>query len=220
MEGTGNKKMKLNKTIICSILMVLFHLVGLYGFLNSELEGLFIALVPYHLLLMLTLLFVSTGDYSLNIRIFAIIVYLAGFFIEVAGVNTGLIFGTYSYGEALGVKLFSTPLLIGANWLILVYCTGVFLEQFKLKSSFIFSLLGALILLSIDFLIEPIAIRFDYWSWAGEEIPLQNYLGWYIFSFLLFWVFRGLDFKKQNKAAIVLLVAQVGFFLALNIWAF
>jgi putative membrane protein len=220
MEGTGNKKMKLNKTIICSILMVLFHLVGLYGFLNSELEGLFIVLVPYHLLLMLTLLFISTGDYSLNIRIFTIIVYLAGFLIEVAGVNTGLIFGTYSYGEALGVKLFSTPLLIGANWLILVYCTGVFLEQFKLKSSFIFSLLGALMLLSIDFLIEPIAIRFDYWSWAGGEIPLQNYLGWYIFSFSLFWVFRGLDFQKQNKAAIVLLVAQVGFFLALNIWAF
>jgi len=211
--------MKLSKTIICSLFMVLFHLVGLYGFLNSELEVLFQALVPYHLLLMLTLLVVSTGDYTVNIRIFAIIVYLAGFFIEVAGVNTGLIFGDYSYGDALGLKLFSTPLLIGVNWLILVFCTGVFLEQFKFKSSFVFSLLGALILLSLDFLIEPIAIRFDYWSWAGGEIPLQNYLGWYIFSFLLFWIFRGLDFQKQNKAAIVLLFAQAGFFLVLNIWA-
>jgi len=212
--------MKLNTTIICSLLMVLFHLVGLYGFLNSDLEGLFMTLVPYHLLLMLTLLVISTGDYSGNIRIFAIIVYLSGFFIEVVGVNTGFIFGSYSYGGALGFKIFSTPLLIGANWLILVYCAGVFLEQFKLKSSFIFALLGALILLSIDFLIEPIAIRFDYWSWAGDKIPMQNYLGWYIFSFLLFWIFRGLDFQKQNKAAIVLLFAQVGFFLALNIWAF
>lgn len=212
--------MKLNKTIICSILMVLFHLVGLYGFLNSELEVLFMTLVPYHLLLMLTLLVISTGDYSVNIRIFAIIVYLAGFFIEVVGVNTGFIFGTYSYGGALGLKILSTPLLIGANWLILVYCAGVFLEQFNLKSSFIFALLGALILLCIDFLIEPIAIRFDYWSWAGGEIPMQNYLGWYIFSFLLFWIFRGLNFQKRNKAAIVLLFAQVGFFLALNIWAF
>jgi len=211
--------MKLNKTIICSLFMVLFHLVGLYGFLNSELEVLFKALVPYHLLLMLALLVVSTGDYAVNIRIFAIIVYLSGFFIEVAGVNTGLIFGNYSYGDALGLKLFSTPLLIGVNWLILVYCTGVFLEQFKLNSSLLFSLLGALILLGIDFLIEPIAIRFDYWSWTGGEIPLQNYLGWYVFSFLLFGIFRRLDFQKQNKAAIVLLFAQAGFFLALNIWA-
>jgi putative membrane protein len=76
-----------------------------------------------------------------------------------------------------------------------------------------------LILLSLDFLIEPIAIRFDYWSWSGGEIPLQNYLGWYLFSYLLFWVFRGLDFQKQNKAAIVLLFAQAGFFLVLNFWS-
>jgi putative membrane protein len=200
--------------------MVLFHLVGLYGFLNSNLEPMFIALVPYHLLLMLALLIISAGDYSANIRIFAFIVYCAGFFIEVIGVNTGLIFGSYTYGEALGLKLLSTPLLIGANWLILVYCTGVFLEQFKLKSGFVFSLLGALVLLSLDFLIEPIAIRFDYWKWDGGQIPLQNYLGWYIFSFLLLWIFRILDFQKQNKTAIVLLFAQVGFFLALNIWAF
>ena len=211
--------MKLNKTIICTIFIVMFHLVGLFGFLNPKLVELFIVLVPFHLLLMLSLLVISTNDFSVNIRIFAIIVYLSGFFIEVIGVNTGLIFGSYTYGEALGFKLFSTPLLIGVNWLILVYCTGIFLEQFKIKSTLIFCLIGALALLSLDFLIEPIAIRFDYWAWAGSEIPLQNYLGWYLFSFLLFWIFRGLDFQKQNKAAIVLLFAQAGFFLVLNFWA-
>lgn len=212
--------MKLNRIQLCSILMVLFHIVGLYGFLNSELEVLFIALVPYHLLLMLGLLIYSTKDFSNNIKIFAVIIYLAGFFIEVIGVNTGLIFGNYSYGEALGLKVFSTPLLIGVNWLILVYCTGVLLEYLKIKNSLIFPLIGALILLGIDFLIEPVAIRFNYWSWSGGEIPLQNYLGWYIFSFLLFFVFKGLDFNKDNKAAIVLLFAQIGFFLGLNMWAF
>jgi putative membrane protein len=200
--------------------MVLFHIVGLYGFLNSELELLFIALVPYHLLLMLGLLIYSTNDFSKNIKIFAVIIYLAGFFIEVIGVNTGLIFGDYSYGEALGLKVLSTPLLIGVNWLILVYCTGVLLDYLKIKNSLIFSLIGALILLGIDFLIEPVAIRFNYWSWSGGQIPLQNYIGWYIFSFLLFFVFKGLDFNKDNKAAIVLLFAQIGFFLGLNMWAF
>ena len=212
--------MKLNRIQLCSILMVLFHIVGLYGFLISELEVLFIALVPYHLLLMLGLLIYSTDDFSKNIKIFAVIIYLAGFFIEVIGVNTGLIFGNYSYGQALGLKVLSTPLLIGVNWLILVYCTGVLLEYLKIKNSLIFSLIGALILLGIDFLIEPVAIRFNYWSWSGGEIPLQNYIGWYIFSFLLFFVFKGLDFNKNNKAAIVLLFAQIGFFLGLNMWAF
>jgi putative membrane protein len=144
---------------------------------------------------------------------------LAGFFIEVIGVNTGQVFGFYTYGTALGIKLWATPLLIGVNWLILVYCTGVFLETFNLKSQWLFSALGAGILLGLDFLIEPVAIRFNYWSWFEGVIPIQNYLGWYIFSFFLFLFFSGLNFNKKNKAAVVLLFAQLCFFLALNLWA-
>lgn len=211
--------MKVNKILIISVWMVIFHLVGLFGFLNSNLESLFKALVPYHLLLMLALLIYSTNDFSKNIKIFASIIYLAGFFIEVIGVNSGLVFGNYAYGKALGFKIWSTPLLIGVNWLVLVYCTGVFLEKFKLQNRFVFAAIGALILVAIDFLIEPVAIRFDYWSWAGGQIPMQNYIGWYIFSFLLFLVFKAFDFNKKNTAAITLIFAQIGFFLVLNIWA-
>jgi putative membrane protein len=212
--------MKVNRIIFSSFLMVLFHLVGLYGFLNNNLESLFIKLVPFHLLLMLGLLIFSTNDFSKNIKIFAAIIFTAGYFIEVIGVNTGIIFGNYTYGDALGIKFLSTPLLIGVNWLILVYCTGVLLNSFSIKSSLMFSLIGALILLGIDFLIEPVAIRFNYWTWSGGQIPLQNYVGWYIFSFFLFFVFRAFDFNKNNNAAIVLLMTQIGFFLGLNIWTF
>lgn len=209
----------LNRTTFCSIVIVLFHMVGLYGFLMPSLENLFISLVPFHLLLMLILLIVSGHDSSLEIITLALVVSLSGFLIEVIGVNTGFIFGSYSYRTALGIKLWDTPLMIGVNWLILVYCTGVFLEQFKLKSRFVFSALGAMILLGLDLLIEPVAMRFDYWTWSGGNIPLQNYIGWYIVSFLLFWYFSGMDFKKENKAAIVLLFAQLSFFVVLNIWA-
>lgn len=211
--------MKANKILIISVWMVIFHLVGLIGFLNSEWESLFIALVPYHLLLMLAFLIYSTDDFSNNIKLFALIIYLAGFFIEVIGVNSGLIFGNYTYGEALGIKLWSTPLMIGVNWLVLVYCTGVLLEKLNFQNRFFFATIGALILVAIDFLIEPVAVRFDYWSWAGGQIPLQNYIGWFIFSFLLFLVFKAFEFNKKNTAAITLLLAQIGFFLALNIWA-
>ena len=201
------------------MIIILFHLVGLYGFMTPAFEDLFIKLVPFHLLLMLLLMILTVDDKSTDLIKFTVVVYLAGFFIEVIGVNTGRIFGTYTYGTALGIKLWATPLLIGVNWLILVYCTGVFLEYFNLKSRWLFSALGAAILLGMDFLIEPVAIRFDYWSWFEGIIPLQNYLGWYIFSFLLFSLFSGLNFKKDNNAAIVLLFAQFIFFLALNLWA-
>lgn len=210
----------MNRNLLCSIIIILFHLVGLYGFLTPAFNGLFIKLVPFHLLLMLLLMILTVNDKSADLIKFAIVVYLAGFFIEVIGVNTGLIFGNYTYGAALGIKLWAVPLLIGVNWLILVYSAGVFLVYLNLKNRWLLSILGAGILLVMDFLIEPVAIRFDYWSWYGGIIPLQNYLGWYIFSFFLFLFFSGLNFRKENKAAVVLLFSQIAFFLALNLWAF
>jgi putative membrane protein len=217
LERETNQKLTLQKTTICSIGIVLFHLVGLYGFLTPGLIPLFIKLVPFHLLLMMALLIVSCNELSLRFIFFCAGVYFAGFLVEVLGVNTGLIFGSYSYGKTLGIKLWDTPLMIGVNWLILVYSTGVFLEKIKISNQLLTCFIGAAILVLLDILIEPIAIRFDYWSWSGDLIPLQNYIGWFIVSFIMFWFFTVMDIKKKNPSAIVLLVAQVAFFLVLNI---
>lgn len=211
--------MKFDKIKICSFLVVLFHAVGLAGFLIPDFEQLFIRLVPFHLLLMLLLLVVTADDKSTSLKIFALLVYVLGFLIELIGVNTGLIFGGYTYGSALGIKLWATPLMIGVNWMILVYSAGIFLEKFKIGSNVLFSIFGALILTGIDFLIEPVAVRFDYWSWDQGVIPVQNYIGWYLFSFLLFMLFRKMNFRKENNVAILLLVVQTIFFLILNIAA-
>ena len=208
----------LNKNTICSFIIILFHLVGLYGFLNPGLNDLFIRLVPLHLLLMLSLLMVSGYDGSLAFLYFSLGVYAAGFLVEVAGVNTGLIFGSYTYGSTLGTQIWRTPLLIGVNWLILVYTTGVLLTVFKLNR-YVLAFIGALILVSIDFIIEPVAIKYDYWSWAGGTIPFQNYIGWFIVAFLMFLFFNRMNFRKQNSSAIVLFVAQLCFFMILNRWS-
>lgn len=207
----------LKKENICSLIIILFHLVGLYGFLNPDLTSLFIKLVPFHLLLMLLLMIISGYDGSPGIMLFALSVFAAGFLVEVAGVNTGLIFGSYTYGGTLGLKLWHTPLLIGVNWLIMVYSTGVLLIACQINK-YLLALTGAAILVGIDSLIEPVAIRYDYWSWSGENIPLQNYVGWFIVSFMMFILFTSLNFKKQNSAAIVLFVAQLLFFIILNKW--
>lgn len=207
-----------NKANICSFIIILFHLVGLYGFLNPDLSDLFIRLVPLHLLLMLLLMMISGYDRSTSILVFALVVYAAGFLVEVAGVKTGLIFGSYTYGRTLGTQIWNTPLLIGVNWLVLVYTTGVMLSVYQL-SKYLLAFLGAGILVAIDILIEPVAIKYDYWSWAGGVIPLQNYIGWFFVAFLMFLFFNRMNFKKQNSSAIVLFVAQLCFFMILNRWS-
>ena len=207
-----------NKANICSFIIILFHLVGLYGFLNPHLSDLFIRLVPLHLMLMLLLMMISGYDRSTSILVFGLVVYAAGFLVEVAGVNTGLIFGSYTYGRTLGTQVWNTPLLIGVNWLVLVYTTGVMLSVYQL-SKYLLAFLGAGILVAIDILIEPVAIKYDYWSWAGGVIPLQNYIGWFFVAFLMFLFFDRMNFKKQNSSAIVLFVAQLCFFMILNRWS-
>ncbi|WP_411274358.1 carotenoid biosynthesis protein [Daejeonella sp.] len=207
-----------NKANICSLIIILFHFVGLYGFLNPELSHLFVELVPLHLLLMLLLMMISGYDKSTHFQVFAVVVYAAGFLVEVAGVNTGLIFGSYTYGRTLGTQIWNTPILIGANWLILVYTTGVLLNVYTLNK-YILAFLGAGILVGIDFLIEPIAIKYDYWSWDRGVIPLQNYIGWFVVAFFMFLIFDKLNFRKQNSSAIVLFVAQLCFFIILNWWS-
>ena len=50
-----------------------------------------------------------------------VITYLATLLLEIIGAKTGLIFGSYSYGDVLGPKFFDLPLIIGLNWVIVIW---------------------------------------------------------------------------------------------------
>ena len=212
--------MKLTKPEISSILIVLFHIVGLIGFLTPSLNPLFVKIVPFHLLLMMGLILYSHSHRNRDFWLFVLVTYFAGFLIEVFGVSTGYIFGSYQYGDTLGFKIAEVPLLIGVNWVILIYCTGVTIKKLAIQSHVLRSVMGAFFLVFLDFLIEPVAIKFDYWSWTGMNIPFQNYVAWFIFSFMMLLFFYARQFKKQNPAALVLLLSQLVFFAALNLWSF
>ncbi len=212
--------MKSNKPLISSTLIVLFHVVGLIGFLIPSLNPLFIKLVPFHLLLMMLLLIFAHPDRNKEFWLFIVVTYFAGFIVELLGVTSGLIFGSYHYGDTLGLKIAEVPLLIGVNWVILIYCTGAVVKRFKIKSYIVRSLIGALFLVLLDILIEPIAIKFDYWQWDELNIPFQNYIAWFIFSFIMLQFLFARQFKKKNMAADTLLICQVVFFLVLNLWSY
>jgi putative membrane protein len=202
------------KDYILSFFIILFHLVGFLGFFLGY-KVLFTSLIPFHLLLMLVLLVWSYE--SFNSR-FAVLIYCLGFGIEFLGVHTGVIFGSYRYGDALGFKLASIPLLIGVNWVLLIFAAGSTIQYIPMKSVLIKSALAATLLVVLDTCIEPVAIRFDYWHWAPATIPLQNYVAWFLFSFGCFHLFFHRKIAAKNPVAVVLLLAQFLFFIALNYW--
>lgn len=199
------------------IIIILFHLVGLVGFCVPSLQSLFKLLVPYHLLLMLLVIIASHKWFDAKFIFFILLIASLGFTAEWLGVHKYWLFGDYSYGKTLGYKLFDIPLLIGVNWFLLIYGVGVAMQYSRLRNALVRLLLGAAILVLLDLLIEPVAIRFDYWTWQSAGIPLKNYGCWFGLSFLLLSMFELFGFKKQNMAAPVLIITQFVFFGVLNL---
>jgi putative membrane protein len=107
--------------------------------------------------------------------------------------------------------------MIGVNWFLLIYATGVVLQRSRIKSMLVRIITGAIILVMLDILIEPVATHFDYWHWAGNSIPLKNYTCWFLLSAMLLFIFEKFKFKTQNIVACVLLVMQFVFFGLLGI---
>lgn len=196
--------------------IIIFYVVGIAGFVIPYTQQLFIALIPFALLLNLFLF--GWFHHPKTTKSFAImlVVVLLGFFAEVIGVKTGLLFGHYEYGKALGPKVLEVPLLIGINWLILTYCAAVALHQY-IKNRALITLLGAAIITLFDFFMEPVAIFTGMWQWDTTNVPLQNYLMWFILAALFVGLFTTTSPKNKNPLALWIFAAQFIFFLVLNL---
>ena len=109
-------------------------------------------------------------------------------------------------------KLWDVPPIIGLNWLLLSYCCGSVCDRLPVPV-YIKTVVAATTMVLLDVLIEPTAIRLDFWTWFGQPVPLQNYFGWWLISLALLGIWYGLPFRKQNPLAGWLLGLQFFFFL-------
>lgn len=197
-------------------LLLAMHIAGAIGLSIPETENLFKLLTPFNLLASAAIV-LHFEEHKINrFGWFILITFLIGFFIEVIGVKTGAIFGSYVYGETLGLQFLEVPLAIGLNWVVLIYCTAQLCRKL-FKSTALQVLMGALIMTLLDYLIEPVAIANDFWAWQTESIPLQNYVAWFLISLLLHLLQSKLMINSNNSLAIRLLYIQAGFFLVLNL---
>lgn len=198
------------------IIIVLFHAVGMAGFMVPYFDAIFLNIVPWHLLLMAAVVIYNHDSVDVKFVLFTLLIFVIGFIAEFIGVHTGLLFGNYVYGETLGIKLFNIPLIIGVNWFLLVYSTGVLIQRQRIRNRPLRIITGALILVMLDILIEPIATQFDYWHWAGGSMPIKNYVCWFMLSALMLFIFDRFKFKTQSMVAPVLLIMQFIFFMVLG----
>jgi putative membrane protein len=62
---------------------------------------------------------------------------------------------------------------------------------------------------------EPAAVNLGFWSWEGGQIPLLNYISWFLISLFLLAVFALMKMKPHAFASNLLLI-QAAFFLVLR----
>lgn len=217
---------------IATAVVVVFHSIGLIGLLFSD--GLFFrTATPFNLLLSFGLLWWTQEEKNAPFLIFMSVCFLSGIFVEMIGVNTGILFGDYSYGSVLGLKINQVPLLIGVNWFIIIYCSGVAVHMLLAKminsvaagsgkapaaiKALSVIIDGATLAVFFDWLMEPVAIKLGFWEWHGDgSIPFYNYVCWFAVSMALLAVFHFSKFSKTNKFAVNLLLTQLMFFLVLR----
>lgn len=203
------------KAELSLLFLGIVYTVGVIG-ISTEFRDLVLPLTPVTLGLSTIILLWNQENWNRNTVIMAALAFLVGYFVEVAGVATGVIFGVYWYGPTLGPGLWDVPFMMGANWLLLVFATGAFVAPKKWPLP-IKAFVSAALMMGLDVLIEPMAMRLDFWQWQGDIVPLQNYLSWFITAYVLFLAYHGLNFQKRNRMAFGMFILQVLFFGILNL---
>ena len=223
----------IRKVKFALIIALIFHVVGLIGIKWIDQDG-FVAMTPYNLLLSLILILWTQEKLNFSFFIFFLVAFQTGFFTEYLGVNRQLLFGHYQYEATMGYKLFGVPLIIGVNWFMIVYCSAItigvlfkfiwsnfFTTTFPENTIFaklIIILFGAMMAMSFDWLMEPVAIKLGYWTWLRDgNIPVKNYWDWFFVSAFLIFIFMNLNINRKNLFAVCLLLIQSLFFISLRL---
>lgn len=147
----------------------------------------------------------------------SLLVFILTFLLEYAGVKTGKIFGNYHYGETMFLQLGNVPVVIAFNWLMLILATNS-LAWFISRNRFLVPFIASLLIVIFDFVMEPVAMELDYWQWAGNVVPTQNYLAWFLIALAFSFLLQFFKLRIKSGSLNLYLGIQFVFFLVLFIW--
>ena len=151
---------------------------------------------------------------------------------ESLGVRVGLVFGAYSYTDALGFHgLPGIPLYISLAWYVSSYMgyqvAAMIIDETEALSGgltiLLFSLLAAIATTGWDLFLDPVCVRFGAWSWHTTGtyfgIPVSNYIGWLATALIINLLYTGfsrvtedVEVREQPALMKALPVAVLMFF--------
>lgn len=193
------------------LLIWLFHISAIIG-ISLGYSDWFLPKTPLNLMIILLVMFFSFKLLHLKNLIAFLIISLFGFSAEVLGVRYSWFFGEYVYGNNLGYQFLDVPVLIGINWAILSLTAYTIISKF-IKNKWIKAALASLLMLSLDFLMEFTAPRFDFWEFENNTVPFRNYASWFMFAYLFMLLCDFLKIKGNFRTSMHVFGVQLLFFI-------
>lgn len=193
------------------IILLILYVVGAVGMLMPSTRTWFVQLSALNLAISFGALILSRKAKPLTFVVFLSIAFVIGISVELIGVHTSYLFGSYFYGNSLGWKWYSVPLIIGLNWGILTVTSSAIIHRFQLNKH-VEAILAAILMVLFDYILEPVAIKLDYWHWTEGQIPVYNFICWMGVSYLLQLIYQRMKLAEVNKVAESLFLMMFIFF--------
>lgn len=198
-----------------------------------------------------------------KIALFTVAGYLISFVSEFSSINTGIPYGWYYYIDTTSARelwIAGVPFFDSLSYVFLAYCsyaTALFvvspvkawrwdlvtLETHALRRSFPVLFLGSLFQVFLDIITDPVALQGRRW-FLGQiygyretgvhfGVPLSNYAGWWLVSFLMIFILQVIDRRSgehgQRSAGVanlpfrslygpVLYLSVIAFNLGVTLW--
>lgn len=188
----------IHKYSIISIYLVMFtcallqitHLFDNYITLISGFLFIFLAIFTFYLSNEFAYLRQEKSDFKNKHSILFISVVVVFFVLHLIGEKTTYIFGSYQYGDTLLPKLLGTPIAIGFIWYSTMLSTAGLIQKYskinhRMLSKHIKAIVVAFFMMYFDILFEPVAVSLGYWSWQNSIVPFQNYIAWFVLSYVV-----------------------------------
>lgn len=190
---------------------VRFYTVGLLLFMLPFTRELFISMTALSLLLVIGVILYFHKEWNIKTVFYFAFIVVSSFLLEMQGTTTGEIFGAYNYQRGLGLQINHTPVIIGLNWLFLVYASHDIANRIT-SHALQRILTGTLLMIIYDLLLEWVAPFMRMWSFNSGYPPLRNFVAWFIASFIFHSGLELLNIHTHNKPARMLFIIQAGFF--------
>lgn len=144
--------------------------------------------------------------------VFAAICTVVGNVVENAGVVTGFPFGRYHFLDIMGPRIYAVPVLLGLAYIGMAYASWTLGSVVVGRGAGPGARLLAAPLVAAGFMTAWDVAQDPVWStmlhaWAWHNggrwfgVPLENYFGWYMNVFLIFFLFALYEARAGLKRA-------------------